>query len=107
MNSEEQRGWKTNDTYHEHWLDDPAYDVAEDGAESVSRRFIACAILSVVLLAGVFLAGKWLEPPQLKVTIAPPVWRTLVVERPVTWSCNTTATAATANSSTSCTIMGR
>lgn len=49
----EHRGWEPSADYHEHWMDDPDWDVAEDQSESGSS---AIFVLGTILLFG---AGLW------------------------------------------------
>lgn len=65
----EHRGWEISSDYHEHWMDDCTYDLAED-TDSPWQSWLA-AIAIAVLVAGVYLLGKWLEPPA--VTFRPPI----------------------------------
>lgn len=69
----EHRGWEIENNYHEHWLDDPTYDLAEDAIEDGNTGVIVLAVLVVALLVGSYLMGKWLAPPQVTFKIAPPI----------------------------------
>lgn len=50
----EHRGWEISSDYHEHWMDDCTYDLAEDAVESSWRSWLV-VIGIAALLAGIYL----------------------------------------------------
>lgn len=75
----ESRGWEIEDTHHEHWLDDPQVDIAEDHGESSAKVLVVVLILIALFGAAVYLAGKWLEPPAVSFHVTPVIYRPAII----------------------------
>ena len=54
----EHRGWEPSADYHEHWMDDPEWDVAEDQSESGSSVILVLGTIVLFGLAIWWLAGE-------------------------------------------------
>lgn len=92
----ERRGWDIENDYHQHFLDDA--DFVIDGEEEEVRWFWAIAALAILLCIGVWLLGKWLEPPP--VVFSPPLVP-LVTPKSSAYSC---AWGATGTTTAACTL---
>lgn len=64
----EHRGWEIDNSYNQHYLDDADFVFNGDGEKG--SWFWVIAVLAIGLSAGLWLLGKWLEPPA--VSFPPP-----------------------------------
>jgi hypothetical protein len=69
---------------HEHVLDDPYFDYAEDEGEKGMGRFLISLLFTVILGIGVWLAHLWAEPPVVHFSLTPPQMVPYYVEKQVT-----------------------
>lgn len=52
-------------TFHQHYLDDPYFDFAEDDAEHGGKLFVFACVVFPVLLFAMTALNWWLRPPQV------------------------------------------
>lgn len=62
----EHRGWEISTNYHEHWLDDPDYDLAEDSSKVSTAPFFFCLAFAVIFGLAIHFGEEWVAPPIVK-----------------------------------------
>lgn len=65
MNETEHRGWEIESSYHQHYLDDVNWDLAEDQADEYGAKFAWVVGALVVLCLALYGLNLYLTPPKV------------------------------------------